>query len=46
VLTEPALSRRLAAGGRQIAAQLGWGELAKRMESLYGHLVGDDSRVS
>jgi glycosyltransferase involved in cell wall biosynthesis len=46
VLTEPALSRRLAAGGRQIAAQLGWGELAKRMESFYGQLVGDDSRVS
>jgi glycosyltransferase involved in cell wall biosynthesis len=46
LLTEPVLHAQLSAGCKQAAAQLGWGEPAKKMESLYRYLVGAESRVS
>ncbi len=46
LLTEPMLHAQLTAGCKQTAAQLGWGEPAKKMESLYRYLVGAESRVS
>jgi glycosyltransferase involved in cell wall biosynthesis len=46
LLTEPLLHAQLSAGCSQTAAQLGWGEPAKKMESLYRYLVGAESRVS
>jgi len=46
LLTEPTLHAQLTAGCKETAAQLGWGEPAKKMESLYRYLVGAESRVS
>jgi hypothetical protein len=40
------LHAQLSAGCKETAAQLGWGEPAKKMESLYRYLVGAESRVS
>jgi glycosyltransferase involved in cell wall biosynthesis len=46
LLTEPILHAQLTAGCKETAAQLGWGQPAKKMESLYRYLVGAESRVS
>ena len=46
LLTDPALHAQFSAGCKEAAEQLGWGEPAKKMESLYRHLVGAESRVS
>jgi glycosyltransferase involved in cell wall biosynthesis len=46
LLMEPGLHAQLAAGCKQVIAQLGWEEPAREMESLYRRLVGAESRVS
>jgi glycosyltransferase involved in cell wall biosynthesis len=46
LLTEPTLHAQLTAGCKETAAQLGWEEPARKMESLYRYLVGAESRVS
>jgi glycosyltransferase involved in cell wall biosynthesis len=46
VLHEPELHSALTAGCRQAVAKLGWEEPAIAMESLYGQLVGPNSRVA
>ena len=46
VLLEPGLHERLAAGGREVVARLGWEEPAITMEALYRRIVESNSRVA